>query len=72
LRSFVDSGRLGKKSGEGFATLHLAGPFKLAEVIGYETLVERLEEAYEERKAELFKPVIRDVSQMPFNLNPHH
>jgi len=112
LRRFVDSGKLGKKSGEGFyqwsgeevipvevesyadvslliavvvneafrivedgiadkdvvnevwklATLCPAGPFELAEIVGYETLVKRLQEAYEETGAELFKPAIRDVS----------
>ncbi len=112
LRSFVDSGKLGKKSGEGFykwsgeevvpevvenyaditlliavvvneafrivedgvadretvnevwklGTLYPAGPFELAEVIGYETLIKRLEEAYEETGADLFKPVFRGVS----------
>ena len=112
LRTFVDSGKLGKKSGEGFyrwsgeepvpepvenyvditlliavtvneahrivedgiadketvnevwklATLYPAGPFELAEAIGYEALIERLKEAYEETGAELFKPVIRGVS----------
>jgi len=112
LVTFVNSGKLGKKSGEGFyrwsgeepvpepveryaditllaavlvneaqrivdegiadketvdevwkrATLYPAGPFEFAEAVGYEALIERLEEAYEETGAEIFKPVIRGVS----------
>ena len=42
--------------------LYSAGPFELAEAIGYEALIEGLKEAYEETGAELFKPVTRSVS----------